>query len=366
MVVNLLSTAIPLLIYAKRPSIGGALTCCADAFTDCTVAPACGCYANATAGLSAEYAAVCPASAFDAAAAQEAACAQATDGQLGSVHLVAVLVAGLSFGQGIAVGPARGCRFRPTGTDGKKPLSFSQGVVTTLRCDSFRYLAACMFAEAAGRDIEAVFFSFFLVYSVGLDQTQMGRTLASVQMLLHALPVLTIPVYRSLLLRGVARPWNITRWTRLFQVVLSPIYLLVNRDRLWPLYFAAVVFGVSNGGESMSLEMMRGWTMDDDESRTGLRREGLLLSMNAVFQFFSTTVSLGLVAAFSLAGYEPDACPFDQSDATKATAKAVYILGPAACKFGYFCVMSKWPIQGQRLREMQAWTAKHGQAATAG
>ena len=85
-----------------------------------------------------------------------------------------------------------------------------------------------------------------------------------------------------------------TRWTRLTQVLLSPALLLVERGALWPLYAVAVCFGISNGGQTMSMEMMRGLTMDHDEQRTGLRREGLLLSVNAIGLTMPLTVHIFL------------------------------------------------------------------------
>ena len=102
--------------------------------------------------------------------------------------------------------------------------------------------------------------------------------------------------------------------------------------------------------------------MDDDEQRTGLRREGLLLSVNAVFQFFSTTVSLSLVGLFGFAGYDPEQCPFDQPDMSKHYARAVYIAFPALMKLSYVSIVARWPIKGKRLRAMEAWIAAHGQA----
>ena len=85
--------------------------------------------------------------------------------------------------------------------------------------------------------------------------------------------------------------------------------------------------------------------------------------VNAVFQFFSTTVSLGAVGMFGIAGYNPDACPFDQSAATKLCGRMTYAAGPALVKIIFFCVMSRWPIRGGRLQEMETWIAEHGQAS---
>jgi Na+/melibiose symporter-like transporter len=363
---NFLSNGIiPLLIYAVRPSSStGGEQCCADPFTDCGVPPACGCYtaAAAVARLTPEYAAVCPGSEFATENAHAAACQQ-TDGMLGSVGLVALLVSGLSAGQWMAVGVARGTPMRARGSDGKtQPLAFFPAVKATLQNDSFRYMAAMLWVEQTAVIVSGVFFAFFLTYSVGVSPLTLGATLASVNLLASTLPVLTMPLFRHLLRSGRVAPWDLTKWTQLSQALMSPLYLLVDRNTLWPLYACAVWTGLSNGGMGMSLEMMRGWTMDDDEQRTGLRREGLLLSVNAVFQFFSTTVSLSLVGLFGFAGYDPEQCPFDQPDMSKQYARAVYIAFPALMKLSYVSIVARWPIKGKRLRAMEAWIAAHGQA----
>ena len=62
-----------------------------------------------------EYAAACPASAFASATARDAACDEGTDGALGSVGLVGLLVGVLSLGQYIVVGVARRTTMRPDG-----------------------------------------------------------------------------------------------------------------------------------------------------------------------------------------------------------------------------------------------------------
>jgi Na+/melibiose symporter-like transporter len=282
---------------------------------------------------------------------------------LGSVGLVALLVAGLSAGQVIVVGVARQTPMRAKGADGKKePLRFIPAVKATLRNKSFRCMAAALWVEQTAVIVSGVFFTFFLTYSVGVSPLALGSTLASVNLLASTLPVVSMPFFRQALRSGKVTPWDLTRWTQLSQALISPLYLLVDRDALWPLYLCAVWAGLSNGGMSMSLEMMRGWTMDDDEQRTGLRREGLLLSVNAVFQFFSTTVSLFLVGLLGFVGYDPELCAFDQTDSTKQYVRVVYIGFPALMKLSYFLIISGWPIQGQRLREMERWIAAHGQA----
>lgn len=354
---------IPVLIYAQRPSTSsGGEQCCVDPFTDCSAPPACGCYRENDAELIASYAATCPTSQFGTADAQRAAC-EHTDGMLGSVGLVALLVAGLSAGQWIVVDVARQTPMRPQGRDGKtQPMAFLPAVKATLRSDSFRYMAAALWVEQTAVIVAGVFFTFFLTYSVGVSPLTLGGTLASVNLLASTLPVASMPLFRHMLRSGKVTPWDLTRWLQLSQALMSPLYLLVNREALWPLYACAIWTGLSQGGMGMSLEMMRGWTMDDDEQRTGLRREGLLLSVNAVFQFFSTTVSLSLVGLLGFVGYDSEKCAFDQTDSTKQYTKAVYIGFPALMKVSYFLIMSRWPIKGQRLRTMETWIAAHGQA----
>ena len=103
--------------------------------------------------------------------------------------------------------------------------------------------------------------------------------------------------------------------------------------------------------------------MDEDEMATGLRREGLLLSVNAVFAFMSTTFALAAVGAFGLAGYDPAVCAFAQTQAVKWYAKYVFNALPAIGNFAFFVIMRNWPLQGQRLSELSAWTNEHGQAS---
>jgi hypothetical protein len=142
---------IPLLIYARRPGApAGGPQCCVDPFTDCTVPPACGCFAGGpgTAGaLTGEYAAACPASAFATATARDAACDEGTEGALGSVGLVGLLVGVLSLGQCIVVGVARRTTMRPDGqTSGGRAsqgrrhhfLQKMTAMPATLLCTSLR------------------------------------------------------------------------------------------------------------------------------------------------------------------------------------------------------------------------------------
>lgn len=325
---------VPALIYAVRPTVGGAMNCCADPYTDCTTRPNCGCYLNATdprGGASAggwlekEYAEVCPTSEFGSLKTREEACSVQQDGQLGSVGLVAFLIGGLSMLALWSLTPARKSPMRPVKKEDQ--LSFFRSAITTVKNDSFMLLTACMFSDASAVSIEGVFNSFFLTYSVGLDSAEMGTTMATVSMVLQFVPLFSIPFFRQLLHSGKARPWNVPRFSMLFQACIGPpLYLMVDKQTLWPLYLCAVLFGLSSGGNSMSNEMLRGWTMDDDEMKTGQRREGILLSVNAVFQFFSTTLSLAAVGIFSMTGYDPEVCAFDQPAAAKSTAKYMYLL----------------------------------------
>jgi Na+/melibiose symporter-like transporter len=367
---NQLQSYIPILIYAVRPTVGGAMNCCADPYTDCSAAPNCGCYlasddpmggANGAGFLEKDYLEACPASEYSSFESRASACSVPQDGRLGSVGLVAVLIGGLSMGALWSLPAARRSPMRPV--EKSQQLSFTHSVVTTVKNDSFLTLTACMFSEASAVSIDGVFNSFFLTYSVGLDSAEMGATMAHVGMLLNFMPLFTIPLFRHMLKTNKIKPWNLCRFNMLFQAFVGPpLYLMVTKDTLWPLYMNAAIFGLAGAGGSMANEMMRGWTMDDDEMNTGQRREGILLSVNAVFQFFSTTLSLGAVSAFSLTGYDPEICAYDQPDAAKATSRWIYIFGVAAVKLIYFLAMSRWPIQGERLAKMEAWIKEHGQA----
>jgi Na+/melibiose symporter-like transporter len=361
---RILSTSlIPLLIYAQRPSSGGAEgECCVDEWVDCGVMPACGCYDADSGALRRSYRDACPASAF--AASQDAACDVGSDGALGSVGTVALLVGVLSFGQYIVVGVARQSPMRPTGVDGAtEPLDFVPAVRATLRCQSFRYLAAGYFVEMAADQVAGVMTPFFLLYAVGVPPLTMGVVLATTNLLTQVTPVVTLPFFRRVLRSGGVRPWDLTRYVKLLKAMLNGLYLLVARERLWPLFFVATVNGLCSGGMPLALEWMRGLTVDEDEMATGLRREGLLLSVNAVFAFMSTTFALAAVGAFGLAGYDPAVCAFAQTQAVKWYAKYVFIALPAIGNFAFFVIMRNWPLQGQRLSELSAWTNEHGQAS---
>jgi hypothetical protein len=117
-----------------------------------------------------------------------------------------------------------------------------------LACPSFRYLAAGYFVEMAADQVAAVMTPFFLLYYVGISPLRLGATLAGLNLLTQTLPLVTMLPFRRALRSGRVLPWDLTRWVKLSKALLSALYLLVSRDRLWPMFAVAALNGLANGG----------------------------------------------------------------------------------------------------------------------
>lgn len=129
-----------------------------------------------------------------------------------------------------------------------------------------------------------------------------------------------------------------------------------------------VLFGVGLAGLLMLTDLLVADIVDDDELKTGLRREGMFFGMNGfVIRFAFTLQGVIIGAALELSGYVPASSTilYPQQPPAAIWAMRLLIGGiPAVAALAAYFFLRTYSLHGERLRQVQTRVAARHAAAT--
>lgn len=384
--VNLVSYTIaglvaPAIAFTEAPPSDMTGGCCVQPLQRCDayVGLDCGCYANASQLFVPAMARACAATATNSsvrASFSDNHCSSVDEDKraafsMSNFAVVGVMVGAVTLVSLLAVIPARHTPYgrtdhaltKSTGNVGKSFLS-------AFRLRSFRWNALANIFANINEQATVQLLPFFLIYVVGSDfrdvgahnslvaGSTLGAALVGVVLFAWALSrtrtkdvegqgTLTLPLYHpanfmagmSLLKLAVSLPL----------AILSGVYRSVNL-----LAGSAVMGGVFTGGQSQVTAILLGWVMDDDEASNGgggggMRREGLILSANAMVQHMSfVTVSL-IIALWGALGLDTSKCPSAQPQRAIDAIFYSYTVLNGLWLLSYSAALLFYPIRGEKL-----------------
>ena len=115
--------------------------------------------------------------------------------------------------------------------------------------------------------------------------------------------------------------------------------------------------GTSTGGQPQVTQVLMGWVMDDDEMRhDGVRREGMILSSNALVQHCSFIMISAIIGVWGALGLDTSKCPMDQPLAATNAVFYTYTWLNASWLLIYSVTLLFYPIKGDALSKVVATT----------
>jgi GPH family glycoside/pentoside/hexuronide:cation symporter len=228
---------------------------------------------------------------------------------------------------------------------GEPQLPFIQAVRTVIGNRSFLILTGAQTLRFVTTNSMATGMLFFVKYTLKIDGASTGIILAT------AFIVSAIMLY----------PWRqmvANRYDPRTTGLVAYGVVAISMVPLWFVYdltttvMAAVGIGIGFAGIFLMDNMLIADVIDEDEARTGLRREAMYTGMNGMVITFSTAiVSVAFGAISSAYGYDSSLAtqPESVSEGFRVFMALLPCLGCAAA----FVALLAYPLHGRRLREMK-------------
>jgi GPH family glycoside/pentoside/hexuronide:cation symporter len=232
-----------------------------------------------------------------------------------------------------------------TGKAHEPDMSFPQALRATFVNRSFMTLTVAQTLRFVTTNGMAAGMSFFVKYTLKTDGSQTAIILATA----FIVSALMLYPWRQL----VANRFE-PRTTALaaYAVVALGVTSLWFVTDLTSTLAAAAVVGVGFAGIFLMDNILLSDVIDEDETRTGARREGMYFGMNGMVITLSTaivSIAFGLIAG--IYGYDSTASVQPEGVATGFRV-FMTVLPFAGCA-GAFLVLLNYPLHGEKLRAMK-------------
>jgi glycoside/pentoside/hexuronide:cation symporter, GPH family len=224
-------------------------------------------------------------------------------------------------------------------------MSFLEALKTTFVNRSFLAVTAAQTMRFVTTNGMAAGMSFFVKYALKLENSQTSLILA------------TVFIVSALMLY----PWRQLIANRFEPRTTSLLAYLVVATGVLTLWFAvdltttlmsSVLIGIGFAGIFLMDNILIADVVDEDETKTGARREGMFFGVNSLVTTLSTAiVSVAFGAISSAYGYDPalSTQPESAGQGFRMFMTLMPFLGCATA----FLILLAYPLHGQRLREMR-------------
>jgi len=237
-----------------------------------------------------------------------------------------------------------------SGTAPPIPLSFRSALRATLFNRSFLTVSLAQMLRFVATQTQAAGTIFFIKYALGLNQTNATLVLT------------TVFVVSGLM----AYPWQRfiadrfgTRTTALiaYLVTCTSACMLWFVETLPATLAAAVAIGCGFAGLFLVDNIFIADVIDEEESRTGLRREGMYFGLSSMAgPLGSVFVSIAFGVITTTFGYDPLLTA--QPDSAGVGFRLFISIVPAIACVGAFATLLLYPLHGDRLRAMRVQLQK--------
>ncbi|OGB89818.1 hypothetical protein A2625_05140 [candidate division WOR-1 bacterium RIFCSPHIGHO2_01_FULL_53_15] len=225
-----------------------------------------------------------------------------------------------------------------------RKLPIGQALMATLKNRSFlAFVFANLFVQYSFLTILAAI-PFFAKYVLNADPPTIAGILAAA--FLTAIPMLF--VWRQLTVRfGVRRAFLAS--LAALALTLVPLFFLNDTNLI---FFNSALIGAALAGFILISDVIIADVIDEDETKTGARREGMFFGLNAfVCRFAIFLQAASFSAIFVIAGYNP----YVRTQPAEFLAGLRFLIAglPILALMIGFVIMLFYPLVGSRLKEMR-------------
>ncbi len=160
----------------------------------------------------------------------------------------------------------------------------------------------------------------------------------------------TVFIWSRLAVRLSARTIMIAAIS-VFALMLLP-YLIVSS--VWATLLTTALVGLGLGGLVVLPDMLLADVIDEDELKTGRRREGMYFGMQGLLMRGSIVLQvLTLNGMLMLVGYNPDLTPLQQPAALEVGLRSLFSVVPAVASGLGILALFAYPLHGRRLDQVR-------------
>lgn len=185
---------------------------------------------------------------------------------------------------------------------------------------------------------------FFTKYIIGATEAEMGYLFLA----MFLTSVVFYPLWRAIALRlGSKRTLTIA--VALFVIFVSPVLVVVNLAQALAMF---LLLGIANSGVTLVREILLSDVIDEDELRTGVRREGNYFGVMAFIERFALVFVGGSTSlVLSTSGYVPDLVP--QAPSTVLGMRIGIFVFPILALMLFLLAMRYYPLNKERVSELR-------------
>jgi GPH family glycoside/pentoside/hexuronide:cation symporter len=232
-----------------------------------------------------------------------------------------------------------------TNTSPLSEMSFLEALKNTFVNRSFLAVTAAQTMRFVTTNGMAAGMSFFVKYALKLEASQTSLILATV----FIISALMLYPWRQLIAnRFEPRTTSLLAYL-VVALGVSTLWFAVD---LTSTLISSVVIGIGFAGIFLMDNILIADVVDEDETKTGARREGMFFGVNSLVTTLSTAVvSIAFGAITSAYGYDPALAT--QPDSAGRGFRVFMTLLPALGCASAFLILLTYPLHGARLREMK-------------
>ena len=259
----------------------------------------------------------------------------------GAMVMIVVVLCGLIF---LKFGPKEKQEFQQ---DYKDAPGFFGSIKMCLQSKSFRWFIPCIIATWFIFGMVPTIIPLYVKFVLGEKDSLMVSLTMGMVFISAAIfmTVLWNPVVRKI---GPRKAWLISM--TIFLISMIPLMFITE---IWQGFIVFFFMGVGFAGSLYIIDLVIADIIDEDEVKTGLRREAGFYGVNALFLRLSTVfvfVCIGLVFTnVGWAVYEPE----NVTPAVIFGLRALMFIFPAIALVIGIIVIYKYPLDGERLRQVK-------------
>lgn len=225
-----------------------------------------------------------------------------------------------------------------------RQLSLREALADSFGSRSFlTFVFANFFVQFAFLTVLAAI-PFFAKYVLAADPPTIATILATA--FLTAVPMLF--VWRRIAVRFGARRALLASLVVL-ALALTPLLFL---SEISLIILTSALIGAGLAGFNLTADIVLADVIDEDETNTGARREGMFFGLNTFIGRFAIILqAISLSAVFVLTGYNPYI--HTQPAAFFGGLRCLLAGLPTAALAAGFCLMFFYPLTGEKLKEMK-------------
>lgn len=223
-------------------------------------------------------------------------------------------------------------------------LPFLKALKTTWKNKAFRIIALawlCIFITYVIASATAIFFAIYI-----LNLSELETAMSLLFMFLTAIPCLYLWFKLSKKFGAV----RVTMMAMFFLVISGAIMLFVVNYVMF--IIAIAIFGIGLAGVILLPQTLYADVIDEDETITGVRREGMYNGIRSFISKSSVSISyvtMGIV--LSVSGFQAGAAT--QSDTALLGIRLLIGLIPAVVMFIGILIYIHYPLKGERLEKVK-------------